>query len=209
MDFSKEFKDTPAEESGGFSLIDTGTYEAEIVDCKLDITKEPARLTFVYQITGDPNYAGRKLFGNYQMAGRGIGFLKKDLTTLGLNFAEVGSPEDIASLVWDAMPLQVVIYVAQKEWQGKMYNNTYLNELLDAPAATAPTPLNQKEQNRLDAKAASPGTVMGKVAPQATQAPKQAPKPAAKAPAKPPPKKSPADFGPEPAFGADEDAVPW
>jgi hypothetical protein len=132
-EFKSMFQET-APESGGFSLIETGEYEAELIDCQVDLTKEPVRLSCIYQITEGVN-EGRKLFGNYQLEGRGIGFLKKDLSTLGLDYSQVGSPEDIATLIWDNMPMPVIIYVAQKEWQGKMYNNVYLNELIDRPAA--------------------------------------------------------------------------
>lgn len=221
MDFKSEFQQTAAEE-GSFKLIEVGEYEAEIVDCKLDLTKEPNRLTFVYQIT-DGEYQGHKLFGNYQLEGRGIGFLKKDLTTLGLDFSEVGSPEDIASLVWDAMPTAVVIYVAQKEWQGKMYNNVYLNDLLPDSAHTVATsttkgPTNQKEADRqakiakdkVDHKHAEkdrggPGRVGGNKAAQQTQR-----KPINKAPQtrKPAPRMGKHSADGEPDFG-DDSEIPF
>lgn len=161
MDFKSMFQETAPEEAGGFALIDVGTYEAELADCKLDMTKSPERLTIEYHIT-DGEYQGRKLWGNYNLEGRGIGFLKKDLGILGLDSSEVGSPEDIATLIWDAMPVPVVIYVAQKEWQGKMYNNVYLNGISDPPAATAPAPTNQKEATR------RAQMTTGKTAPQPT-----------------------------------------
>ncbi len=145
-EFKSMFQETVAEESGGFSLIETGEYEAELTDCKLDMTKDVARLSLVYTITQDP-YVGRKQFGNYQLEGRGIGFLKKDLATLGLDYSQIGSPEDIATLIWDAMPVNVVIFVNQKEWQGKIYNNAYLNSVADVPAhKTAMKPAVTKPQ---------------------------------------------------------------
>lgn len=138
-EFQSMFQETAPEEAGGFALIEPGTYEAELADCKLDMTKSPERLTVEYHIT-DGEYQGRKLWSNYNLEGRGIGFLKKDLGILGLDYSNIGSPEDIATLFWDAMPIPVVVYVAQKEWQGKMYNNTYLNGISDPPAAMAPAP---------------------------------------------------------------------
>ncbi len=191
-DFKGMFSETPAAE-GGFALIDQGEYEAELVDCKLDITKDPGRLTIVYQITQEP-YVGRKLFGNYQMAGQGIGFLKKDLTTLGIDFSEVGSPEDIAQLIWDAMPMPVIIFVNQKEYQGKTYNNVYLNSVNDVPAALSkPSPTNQKEQDRRAKVNAKPAT-------------KPTAKPAQKPTGKRPPPKVQRD---EPDFGDDNSEVPF
>jgi hypothetical protein len=136
-DFKSLFQETAPAEGGGFALIDKGTYEAELTEAKLDLEREPAQITFVYQITQEP-YVGRKLFSNYNLSGQGIGYLKKDLDTLGLNYAEVGSPEDIVSLVWDALPFNVEIFVNQKEaGNGKTYNNTYLNAIIDPPAHVA------------------------------------------------------------------------
>lgn len=150
-DFGAMFKETAPAPS--FSLIDEGEYEAEITDTSLDLEKSPPRLTVVYQITSDERYHGRKLFGNYQLGGQGISFLKKDLELLGLDYSNVGSPEDIMDLMATALNTPVNIFVNQKEWQGKTYNNVYLNGIVDAPAATAPAPLNRKEQERRETKA--------------------------------------------------------
>ena len=132
-DFKNEWQQAAPEEGSGFTLLEQGEYEAELSDVKLDLTKEPHRLTAVYVVT-DERYPGRKLFGNYQLSGRGLGFLKKDLVTLGLDFSKVGSAEDVAALFWDILPAQVIVFVNQKEWQGKTYNNVYLNSLMQAPA---------------------------------------------------------------------------
>lgn len=133
MDFKSAFKDTPA--AAGFSLLDEGEYDAEISEAKLDMSKTPARLSIVYDIINHERFEGRKVFGNYNLAGEGIGYLKKDLDTLGLSYADVGSEEDIAELFWDNLPMQVVIFVNQKEWQGKTYNNVYLNDVIPDSAA--------------------------------------------------------------------------
>ncbi len=169
-EFKSMFQETAAEE-GGFALIEPGEYEAKLMDCKLDLTKSPARLTVVYELTEEPNQ-GKKLFGNYQLEGRGIGFLKKDLQTLGMDFSQVGSPEDIASLFWDNMPLPVVVFVNQKEWNGKTYNNVYLNSILDKPAVhtAAKAPMNQKEATRQAAQKTAPPTQTKAKAPLAGKA---------------------------------------
>lgn len=139
-DFKSLFQDTPSAESGGFALIAQGEYEAELTEAKLDLEREPAQITFVYQITQEP-YIGRKLFSNYNLSGQGIGYLKKDLDTLGLDYSNVGSPEDIVSLIWDELPFTVEIFVNQKTaGNGKTYNNTYLNSVIDKPAHNAVLP---------------------------------------------------------------------
>lgn len=133
-DFKALFHETAPAEKGGFALIDQGEYDAELTEAKLDLEREPAQISLVYQITEEP-YVGRKLFSNYNLSGQGIGYLKKDLEILGLNYESVGSPEDIVQLIWDALPFQVRIFVNQKEASnGKVYNNTYLNEVVDRPA---------------------------------------------------------------------------
>lgn len=138
MSFSDEFKSTEAEENS-FALIPEGTYLAELGDCKLDMTKTVATLTFVYTIL-DEDFKGRKMFGNYKLEGRGIGFLKKDLKQLNLNYDNVQSPEDLAALVWGAMPFKVELYCKHNESGGKTYANAYLNGLSSAaPGAKSDT----------------------------------------------------------------------
>lgn len=153
MSFKDAFQSQEAET--GFAPIDEGTYEAEISDAQLDMTKEPNRVTIEYTITGEA-FNGRKLWSNYNLEGRGIGFLKKDMQTLGLDYSNIDSPESILDLLSEALEYPVVIYVKQNQGNdGKTYCNAYLNERLDAPAATAPNPAptNQKEADRRAAKA--------------------------------------------------------
>lgn len=139
-DFKSMFQETAAAEGGGFALIEQGTYEAELTEAKLDLQRSPAQISMVYQITQEP-YVGRKLWSNYNLNGQGIAYLKKDLDTLGLNYGEVGSPEDIVSLIWDKLPFGVEIFVNQKDAvNGKTYNNTYLNGVIDIPAHRTPPP---------------------------------------------------------------------
>jgi hypothetical protein len=133
-EFKSLFHETAPAEGGGFKLIEQGEYEAELTEAKLDLEREPAQISLVYQITQEP-YVGRKLFSNYNLSGQGIGYLKKDLDLMGLNYADVGSPEDIVTLLWDNLPMQAIIFVNQKAASnGKVYNNTYLNEVVDRPA---------------------------------------------------------------------------
>jgi sporulation protein YlmC with PRC-barrel domain len=140
-DFLKAFNDTPAEESTGFSLLPEGTYTASLGDCKLDMTKEPMQLSFVYDIT-EGEFRGRKLFSNYRLEGRGLGFLKKDLKQLSIDYSNVAKVEDLAAIVWERLPMNCEVYVNQKEYNGKVYNNTYLNALLTSAPAPAAKPKN-------------------------------------------------------------------
>lgn len=200
MDFKSEFQNTETE--SGFSLIESGEYEAELTNCTLDTTKEPNRFTIEVTITSEP-YAGRKGWLNYNLEGRGIGFLKKDLTTLGLDHTTIDSPESIVDLVGACLNASIVVFVNQKPYNGKTYNNFYLNALTDIPAAldnkpaatVKPSPTNAKEAERQaamkDKKAGNTTTT----------------KPMA-AKGKPAAKKPPVTSGAEPNF-EESDEVPW
>lgn len=132
MAFQDDFNSAQEPEQKGFDLIPEGEYEAIIDDSSLDLTKTPARLSLTYKLIGT-EHKNRKLWSNYNMAGQGLGFLKKDLKTLGLDYSNVKSEQDIAKLVFGRIGQGVTIYVAQKEWKGKMYNNAYLNKAESAP----------------------------------------------------------------------------
>lgn len=180
-EFKSLFQETAPAENQGFALVDVGTYEAELTECKLDMQKEPPRLSIWAQITNDERYEGKKLFINYQMGGQGISYLKKDLETLGLDYSDVGSPEDVAQIFFDNLPLQVVVYVSQKEYQGKMYNNTYINELIDMPAHHTPAQRAGPGPGKTYADPKAPGNTQPKTTPTtAKAAPKTAAKPTGK-----------------------------
>lgn len=144
-DFKSLFDSTPAEETTGYSLLPEGTYDAELSDCKLDMTREPMQLSFVYDIT-EGEFRGRKLFSNYRLEGRGLGFLKKDLKQLSIDYSTVSKVEDLAAIVWERLPMKCEVFVNQKEYNGKVYNNTYLNGLRAGAPVQATKPKNHAPQ---------------------------------------------------------------
>jgi Protein of unknown function (DUF669) len=135
MSFLEEFKKIEAESSGGFELIPEGTYSAVIDNSTVDLTKSPARLSVKYKIV-DGEFKNRVLFSNYNMEGKGLGFLKKDMKTLGIDYSNVQSEQDVAKLMFGMVGAGVEVYVNQREWNGKKYNGTYLNNLSDGTADT-------------------------------------------------------------------------
>jgi hypothetical protein len=137
MSFMDEFKNTPEAESKGFSLLPEGDYQGQIDNCTLDMTKATPKITIVYKLLGE--YAGRKLFGNYNLAGQGLGILKKDLKQLGLDYSAVTQPGDLVELVWSAVNTRVDLYIKHREYNAKMYESVYLNGVGGAKKATAPT----------------------------------------------------------------------
>lgn len=136
MSFADEFNNTPEAESKGFSLLPEGNYQGQIDNCTLDMTKAIPKITIVYKLLGE--YAGRKLFGNYNLQGQGLGILKKDLKQLGLDYSAVTKPEDLVQLVWSAVNTKVDLYIKHREYSGKTYESVYLNG--KSGATKAPTP---------------------------------------------------------------------
>lgn len=126
MGFLDEFKGALIEGNQEFDLIPNGEYEAIIDNTSLDISKTPARLSLTYKIvTGE--FKNRKVWSNYTMQGRGLGFLKKDMKTLGLDYSGVSKEEDVAKLMFSQVGRGVEIFIKQSEYNGKTYNNAYLN----------------------------------------------------------------------------------
>lgn len=136
MDFLNEFKNTPEAESKGFSLLPEGDYQGQIDNCTLDMTKATPKITIVYKVLGE--HAGRKLFGNYNLQGQGLGILKKDLKQLDLDYSNVSKPEDLVELIWTAVNTIVDLYVKHREYNGKTYESVYLNGKSNGTKAPAP-----------------------------------------------------------------------
>lgn len=147
MDFQDEFKNTPEAESKGFSVLPEGDYQGQIDNCTLDMTKATPKITIVYKLLGE--YAGRKLFGNYNLAGQGLGILKKDLKQLGLDYSGVKKPEDLVELVWTAVNTKVDLHVKHRDFNGKTYESVYLNGKSGA-VAKLPTPKAKQAQKKTD-----------------------------------------------------------
>lgn len=129
MSFADDFKKAEAE-STGYAVLPEGTYIAVIDNSSVDLTKKPAKLSVTYKIV-EGEFKNRKVFGNYSMEGKGLGFLKKDMKTLGVDYSNVQSEQDIAKLMFGTVGAGVELYVNQREYNGKTYNNAYLNNLSD------------------------------------------------------------------------------
>lgn len=127
MSFLDDFM-SAKDDAPEFDLIPEGRHQVKAVEFKLDITKEPARATMVYEFAGF--LEGRKLWANYQLKGQGLGILKRDLKTLGVDISSIKSPEDMATKVWAILPMKVEITVKHNESKGKTYANGYLNRVL-------------------------------------------------------------------------------
>lgn len=125
MSFKDEFKsaDTGIDD---FEILPDGEYSAIIDNSSLDIQKEPARLSVTYKIT-EGKFQNRRVFTNYNLAGKGLGFLKKDMKTLGIDYSMVEKPEDVARLMFANIGQGVGIFVNSREYNGKKYNNAFLN----------------------------------------------------------------------------------
>lgn len=139
MSFQDEFQKMEVESTGGFELLPEGEYEAMIADSSVDLTSTPAKLSVTYKIV-EGEFKNRKVWGNYRLEGRGLGFLKKDMKILGIDYSKVKTEQDIAKLMFGHVGQGVTIYVNQKEWNGKTYNNTYLNSASDGQSSNDEIP---------------------------------------------------------------------
>lgn len=141
-DFMNEWTSNEGVEQKEFSTIPEGEYVVQVDNCTIDMTKTPNRFAIVYKIVG-PTQANRKLFGNYNLAGQGIGILKKDLKILGLDYSAIKKPEQLVELVWTAVNKKVSANVRHREFNGRTYESVYLNDvngLAKKPSAKSAKP---------------------------------------------------------------------
>jgi hypothetical protein len=139
MGFMDDFKSADEPASNDFEIVAEGDYVAQMTDVKIDATKTPARLSITLEITSG-DFKNRKMWLNYNLQGQGLGFLKKDLKTLGIDYSNVKKEEDLASIIWDASPVFVEMAVVHKEWKGKMYANAYVNGRTSATTSSEDIP---------------------------------------------------------------------
>jgi hypothetical protein len=137
MSFMNEFSQAEEAKSGEFELVPEGEYIAQVVDVKLDMTKAPARLSLTLEIANG-NQMGRRLWTNYRLQGSGLGYLKKDLKLLKIDYSNVKKEEDLASIILDASPLFVRINVVHKSVGDKVYANAYIEERVSADVKDLP-----------------------------------------------------------------------
>jgi hypothetical protein len=133
MDFKNAWSSEPEAEGGSFETIPEGSYVGAIDNVTLDMTKAPNRVTVIYKITRG-EMAGRKLFGNYRLEGKGIGFLKKDLKQLGVEYKDISDPTQIIRRVTPLIGSACELAVKHREYEGKTYESVYLNRLIGAAA---------------------------------------------------------------------------
>lgn len=137
MSFMDEFLKADEAKDGEFSLIPEGEYNAQVTDVKIDMTKDPSRLSVTMEITAG-EHKSRKLWANYRLQGSGLGFLKKDLKTLGIDYSNVKKEEDLVSIIWDSSPIHVKVNVVHKMVGEKTFTNAYINERISADASDIP-----------------------------------------------------------------------
>lgn len=137
MDFKDLFKSEPEAEGKGFKTIPEGSYSAIIDSVSIDLTKTPHRISVTYVVL-DSEFKGNKLFANYSLQGQGIGFLKKDLKALGLDYSNISKPEDLCTLLNSKVGIACAIFVKPREYNGKIYNGVYLNGIASTLPANHP-----------------------------------------------------------------------
>jgi len=131
---------TESNDKKEFEALPVGTYRAEIVEAILDLSGDVPIMTNEYVVTFG-EYKGRKLWQRYYFNDiekpEHRQYFAKALSTLGVyKLLKDASPDthlDAAHYVHQfAMKLhgrQCEVYCSQKEYNGKIYNNTYLNRI--------------------------------------------------------------------------------
>jgi hypothetical protein len=139
--FTDLWNSTKTAETGNkeFTQIPEGTYIATIEDAKYNMSEVPNKVEFTLKITGESNgndctVVNRKLWKNYRVDDIGLPWLKKDLSTLGLNLDSIQTVEQLAGGIGSLVKSTVEVAVnstASKKDPSKMFTNAYFNKLLD------------------------------------------------------------------------------
>lgn len=154
----EEFADAPVDDDP-YALPEPGTYQAILrrID-SFDSKAGDFFLKLVYEIALDAKYEGREVDMLYNMTNtdvdgdmrrKRLGFLKKDLTTLGFDTdAEDFSLGQLypGSSVWEQVldvPVELAIVDSKKTnpTTGRPYRNVYLNARMGDPLESDVTPV--------------------------------------------------------------------
>lgn len=115
-----------------FKVLDEGKYIAKLEEVKCDLTGELAKYTCVYKVlkseSGDKEFAGENLFKNYAMSEKGTVWFMKDLEQMGIELEDIKSEEHLAEKMNKLQGKDALLYIKPREYNGKTYNNIYLNE---------------------------------------------------------------------------------
>lgn len=132
MDFATEFQSAKEEVGGTFEVVPEGDYVALVDNVTIDMTKKPARVSLIYTIVGG-DQDKRKLFSNYNLEGRGLGFLKKDMKQLGCDYSNIKRPEDLVTSIKTAIGRACEVAVKHREYNNKTYASVWLNGTTTVP----------------------------------------------------------------------------
>lgn len=136
------------QEKGGYKILTEGKYFARLDEVKCDLTGALAKFTCVYKVIqsedGDFEFKGEMLFKNYSMSEKGAVWFMKDLEIMGVSIEGIDGPEKCHAEMNELAGKTAVLYCKPKEYNGKTYNNCYLNEFdVQAPIPNhAPKPVD-------------------------------------------------------------------
>lgn len=123
---------------GDFEPFIEGVYTAKLDELKVDMTSNPERVTFVFQVTDEGQFKNRKLWRNVKLDDQGIVWLKEDLHKLRLDDLKLNSPADLSVVNDKLKGVDVALFVKPKAGSdGKVYNNAYINGLRNVGAKSA------------------------------------------------------------------------
>lgn len=111
-------------EEASFEVIPAGMYNCQIVECEFTYSEAKGTPMWSLQLeVSDGEYAGRKLFTHWVMAGKGMPFTKKDLAQVAPELLEAPfnpqDPEVVASILGRDVRAKVKVGT----YQGDKNNN--------------------------------------------------------------------------------------
>lgn len=136
-DLDKMFSDAEEPEKKEFEPLPEGVYHAEIKEAVFEQTSNPPQVKWTFVITDD-DYKNRRVWLNHRLNEKGMPFFKADISKLHM---ELKSFKDLPEALEYMIGLRVEIYCKNSEYNGKIYTNAYINELLQKPVEDDDIPL--------------------------------------------------------------------
>lgn len=107
-----------------FEAIPAGMYDCQIVECEFGYSQSKGTPMWTMQIeVSDGEYAGRKLFTHMVMAGKGLGFTKKDLAQIAPELLEAPFDAQDPNVIATMLGKDVRAKVQVRQYEGSPTNN--------------------------------------------------------------------------------------
>jgi len=128
MSFVDLFNQTPAEEGNTYKTLPEGNYNAILSESKMDLSSAPIKVTLIFSIVDNEEFANQKLFKNFRGEGSSFGWLKHDMKIMGIELpTAISSDDELSDLLQSKQGEKFAVFVKPKEYNGNTYNNMFIN----------------------------------------------------------------------------------